>query len=470
MLRINSDLTAEQRLTKAVVAIMGKDRYVALSGILMIGTRNVVDTPEIIKIFAGRPVFTACTNGRDEKYGREFIELLTDAMLRYLVLHENYHKLYKHLDTWKVLHDENPYLANCSCDYVINLKISNDNTDGFAVMPVDENGKQMGLLDTRFEGMNSGQVFKILKEEAEDNEDEDGDEGGGSTGDGPPQNGQPGGGKGTSNGVGNKNATPGDGDDDDDDTEGSSEAGTGTGGTGFDEHDWDGAESLTESEKRALDRDIDEGIRQGALLAGSTGSGNGEREFGDLLKAQIPYQEVLREFMNENCVGNDLATYRRPNRRFMSIVDHVYLPSAYSERIGDVCVEIDNSGSIGDDDLRDFMSEFKFICDTLRPHCVRVLYWDTEVVHTEVYRDEEVAQCIETTRPRYGGGTDVRCVAQYLQEKNIIPQVHIVFTDGYLYGGWGDKWNAPLLWVIKGNRKDIPTVGKYVYLKNEVGL
>lgn len=429
MLRLNNDLTPEQRLTKAVVAIMGKDKYIALSGILMIGTRKVVTTPET------GPVFTACTNGRDERYGGEFIVSLTDAMLRFLVLHESYHKLYKHLDTWRHLYEENAYLANCSCDYVSNLKIVNDNPDGFAVMPTDENGKALGLLDTRFASMNSGQVFKILKKEAEDKEGDD--EGGDDEG-----------GEGSSNGKGKAQSA----------------------GTGFDEHDWDGADSLTEAEKRELSRDIDEGIRQGALLAGSIGSGGGEREFGSLLKAQIPYQEVLREFMNENCVGNDLATYRRPNRRFMSVVNQMYLPSAYSERIADVCVEIDNSGSIGDEDIRDFMSEFKCICDTLRPRCVRVLYWDTQVVHTEVYRDEEVARCIETTRPRYGGGTDVRCVMQYVQEQNIAPQVHIVFTDGYLYGGWGDKWNAPLLWVIKGNRNDIPTVGKHVYLKNEVRL
>ena len=57
-------LTEEQRLTKAVVSIMSSPKYVALAGVLMIGERSVVDDPSVP---------TACTNGRDEFYGREFV-------------------------------------------------------------------------------------------------------------------------------------------------------------------------------------------------------------------------------------------------------------------------------------------------------------------------------------------------------------------------------------------------------------
>ena len=84
MLALGKDLTVEQRLSKAVVDIMAKEKYVALAGILMIGDRLVKDD-----------IPTACTNGRDEMYGRKFVDSLNDPELRYLVLHENYHKLYK---------------------------------------------------------------------------------------------------------------------------------------------------------------------------------------------------------------------------------------------------------------------------------------------------------------------------------------------------------------------------------------
>ena len=116
MLAIGKQLTVEQRLSKAVVDIMGNPKYVALAGVLMIGDRTVQDD-----------IPTACTNGRDEMYGRGFVETLNDAELRFLVLHEVYHKLYKHLTTWRHLYDQDAQLANIACDYVINIKIADDN-------------------------------------------------------------------------------------------------------------------------------------------------------------------------------------------------------------------------------------------------------------------------------------------------------------------------------------------------------
>ena len=82
MLALGKELTVEQRLSKATVDIMAKEKYVALAGILMIGDVSVVED-----------VPTACTNGRDEMYGREFVRLLSDPELRFVKLHENYHKL-----------------------------------------------------------------------------------------------------------------------------------------------------------------------------------------------------------------------------------------------------------------------------------------------------------------------------------------------------------------------------------------
>jgi len=49
-LAIGKTLTAEQRLWKATTDILGRDEFVALAGVLMIGSKKVVD---------GLP--TACT-------------------------------------------------------------------------------------------------------------------------------------------------------------------------------------------------------------------------------------------------------------------------------------------------------------------------------------------------------------------------------------------------------------------------
>ena len=79
MLAINLELTAEQRILKAMTAIMSCPKYVALGGALLIGNHVVKnDIP------------TACTDGKNCYYGRAFVDSLTDAELRFLILHETF--------------------------------------------------------------------------------------------------------------------------------------------------------------------------------------------------------------------------------------------------------------------------------------------------------------------------------------------------------------------------------------------
>lgn len=404
MLMIGKPLSAEQRLTKAVIDIMASPKYVALAGVLMVGKREVSDD-----------VPTACTNGRDELYGRAFVESLNDAELRFLVLHECYHKLYKHLTTWVHLYKENAQLANLACDYVINLKISDDNTDRFAVMP-SKDGKAIGAIDTQYRGMDSAQVYNLLKKN-----------GGGS---------------------------------------GSGSGGTGTGingpGGGLDDHDWEGAKEMTEGEKQTLARDIDEAIRQGALMAGKLGSG-GDRSFDDLLKTKVDWREVLREFINTTCAGSDYSTWRRPNRRFVS--SGYYMPSGVSEQVGELVIAIDTSGSIGGRELAQFLGEVKGICDNVHPECVRILYWDTEVCADEKYVGAEVENIVRSTKPAGGGGTMVECVPAYMTEHSIKPQAVVVLTDGYLGGSWG-TWTVPVLWCIVNGSRAVADCGKTIHVED----
>ena len=400
MLAINQPLTAEQRLSKAAVDIMRKDQYFPLAGVLMIGDRTVDIT-----------VPTACTNGKDEKYGRDFIDTLTDAELRFVILHETRHKLYRHLVTWKWIWDESPHLANMAMDYVINQEIVDENKDGFAVMP------ECGLLDEKYRGMNTPQVYKSLKEDPPEEPD-----GPGGYSDGP------------SDGPG-----------------------------GFDTHDWEGAEELTENEQRELAQDIDEAIRQGALLAGKLGTGL-DRSIEDLLVPQVDWREVLREFISSTCSGSDYSTWRKPNRRFISA--GIYLPSGISEKIEGVVVAGDMSGSIGQREQSVIITEAKACFDTVKPSWVRMLYWDTKVVGDEKYEHDELDKFAQTTKPVGGGGTDIECVPPYMAENNINPQAVIVITDGDLYSGWG-KWNCPVLWVIIDNKDAHPPVGKCVHVTSE---
>ena len=414
-------LTEEQRLTKAVVSIMSSPKYVALAGVLMIGERSVVDDPSVP---------TACTNGRDEFYGREFVSKLNDAELRFLVLHEVYHKLFRHLTTWKHLYMQDAYLANVSCDYVINLKIVDDNyEDGFATM-TGELAK--GCYDRKYVGMDTAQVYNLLRKDQP----------------------QGGGGRGGIIVIGD----PEDGD-------GTPQNGSGSlpdGQEPFDAHDWEGAQEMTADEQRDLAREIDEAVRQGALVAGKMGSG-GDRDLEALLEPQVDWREVLREFVQTTCTGSDYSTYRRPNRRYLS--SGIYMPSGVSEQVGELVVAIDTSGSIGQEEITAFLSEVKAICDTVHPDKVRLLYWDTKICRDETYDMHELDTLVQSTKPKGGGGTDVECVTEYIREESINAQACIVITDGDLYSGWG-QWTMPVLWCVIDNKHKVPDVGKCVHIKS----
>jgi predicted metal-dependent peptidase len=219
---------------------------------------------------------------------------------------------------------------------------------------------------------------------------------------------------------------------------------------------------MTPDQQKDLARDVDEAIRQGALVAGKTGSG-GDRDLIELLKPQIDWREVLREFVTTTCTGSDYSTWQRPNRRYVSA--GVYMPSGISESIGELVVAIDTSGSIGQPELSRFLTEVKEICDTVHPDKVRLLYWDTQVCGDEKYEMHELDDLVTSTKPKGGGGTMIECVPEYITKEGVKPQACIVLTDGYLGGSWG-KWSCPVLWCIIDNESAVPDVGTHVHVKS----
>ena len=393
MLTIGKQLTAEQRMYKATTDLIGCDEFVALAGVLMVGSKKVVDDK-----------ITACTNGRDEKYGRGFVDSLNDAEFRFLMLHECYHKMYRHLTTWQDLHKIDHDRANRACDYVINHKLvhSESGKSGWIKMP------DGGCYDDKYKDMNAKEVFDLL--ESQDQEDGDGE---------------------------------------------------GDGVTGFDDHDWEGAQELSDEEQEKLAKEIDEAVRQGAVLAGKVGSG-GNRDLTELLEPKKDWRELLREYVKTTCSGKDYSTWRKPNRRYVGM--DLLMPSAISEAMGEIVVAIDTSGSIGQRELNNFLGEIKGICEQVKPSKVHVMYWDTAICRTEVYMQDELDNLVKSTKPAGGGGTDPSCVPQYLNEKGIKPECVVMLTDGYV-GGWG-QWSVPVLWCIQGNSSACADVGTTIHIED----
>jgi predicted metal-dependent peptidase len=395
-------LTPERKLKKVVIDLMRSPLFADMSGIFMLGTKSIDDDMP-----------TAATNGRDEVYGRKFVEGLDLKELAFVVVHESYHKMLRQLTTWIKLFEEDAGLANKATDYVVNLAIVNRDPQGTIVKMPEKDGKPMGLLDRRFAGMHTKQVFDILKQEQQ------GGDGRGPKGD----------------------------------------------GAGFDEHDWEGAKQLTQEEKEQLVKDVDQAIRQGQITAQKLhgkGGGNLDRELMDLLDPKVDWRELLREFVTAVCNGRDFSSWRKPNRRFLS--EDVIMPSLVSERVGHMVVGIDTSGSIGGPELARFLTEVKEIAERVNPDKVDLIYWDARVAAHEVYNSGTLGDLINSTRPVGGGGTSVRCVSDYLSKEGIKPECAIILTDGYLGDDWGD-WDVPILWAICGGNKVIAPVGKTVHIE-----
>lgn len=385
-----SKLTAEQRIERCHIDLMNHPNFVAYSGILMIGSVKVDDkTP------------TAYTNGRDVVYGRDFISKLTEPELRGVILHENKHKMYRHIATWHHLWKQSPSKANRACDYVINLEIVDEGkaTNGFVKLP------DCGLYDEQYRGMDSQQVFNLL-------DDDDG--------------------KGKGNGQG-----------------------------GMDEHGWEEGQGLSDGEKEELSREIDNAIRQGAILAGKV-NGNLNRSFTDLMSAKVDWREALREFVSSVVTGKDDSTWRRPNRRWLQ--HDIYMPSTIAESMGSILIAVDTSGSIRDEDVNKFLSEVVGIMNNVNPEQVHLLYWDTAVAGHEVYGIGDGDKLMASTKPKGGGGTSPSCITEYMKSHNLKPECSVVLTDGYVGNDWGGDWSSPVLWAIVGGCKEVPKKGSVIYV------
>ena len=396
-------LTAEQKIEKAHVSIMQSRLFRFYSGLTMIGKVEVRDD-----------IPTAGTNGRDVFYGREFVSSMNSKQMLFVVLHELSHIAWRHTTTWKHLYDKDKVLANCACDYVINLQLQDQDPEGREIeFPTDENGNKLGLIDDKYRGMDAQQVFNLLVQEY-----------------------------------------------------GTGQSALEALGEGqFDEHDFENAENMTEAEKQELNTRVQQALHQGKQLAGKMG-GDVPRDLQGLVEPQISWQEALRDMVKQVCKGSGDSSWRRFSRRHLG--SDIYLPNNIDHKIGRIAVAVDTSGSIGGVILDTFMSEVKSIADEVRPEGVDLMYWDTKVAAHEFYTETEMEGLLQTTKPAGGGGTDPNCIPKYMKDNMMNPEIVIVLTDGYFYGGDESfaELSMPTLWCVIDNKGFTSSVGKVLHIKS----
>jgi predicted metal-dependent peptidase len=169
---------------------------------------------------------------------------------------------------------------------------------------------------------------------------------------------------------------------------------------------------MSEEEKKTLEREIDQAIRQGVMAhekAHGKGAGGIGREIDEHLQPKINWREELREYVKATCHNKDTSSWRRVNRRYLSA--GTYMPSMIGEKVGHIVVAIDTSGSIGGRELDEFLAEVKGVAEEVKPECI------------------------------------------------------IVLTDGYV-PNWGSEWTAPTMWVITGGNDAVSDNGRTIHIQD----
>ena len=348
---------------------------------------------------------TAATDGRHLYYNTQFFNMLTDRQIEFVIAHEILHCVFDHLTRRE---DRDPMLYNISCDYLVNNLLVRDK--------IGEKVDQVQIFqDFKYEGWTSEAVYDELFKEAEKN------------------------GKQFIKDLGEL----------------------------LDEHiDWEGEgdneskgnkkngkpPKYSKEEIKKIKDEIKEGMLQSAQAAGA-GNVPGEisRMIKELTEPKMNWRDILRQQI-QSTIKNDY-TFSRPSRKGWHT--GAILPGMNFMDTIDLCISIDMSGSIGNRQAQDFLSEIKGIMDEYKEYNIVLWCFDTKVYNEETFTADKGNDLLNY-EIMGGGGTDFACNWTYMKEQNIIPKKFIMFTDGYPWGSWGEEDYCDTVFVIHSNQdKDL---------------
>lgn len=218
--------------------------------------------------------------------------------------------------------------------------------------------------------------------------------------------------------------------------------------------------SISKDDAKAISDELKNAVIQAAQ---SVGAGNIPAEIarmvGQLTEPKMDWRQFIRVTLESN-LSSDF-TFMKPNRK--SQFNNVVLPSMLNDNKIDICLCLDASGSIGQSDATDFLSEVKGIMDQFGQYRIRVWSFDTKVYAYDEFTDDD-GRSIEEYQLVGGGGTDFMCNWNYMADNDITPNQLIMFTDGEPFGKWGIEDYCDTLFLIK-NRYSKPEApfGQTIY-------
>lgn len=192
--------------------------------------------------------------------------------------------------------------------------------------------------------------------------------------------------------------------------------------------------------KERLGRAVQVGRMMGKLPASLARYADG------IINPQESPLDTLRRFFTESQAKDDYS-WKKPNRRF--VAQEIYLPSLYSESMGEMIIAVDTSGSIGDRELALFAGYLNAVLQEVKPLKVHVVYADAEVNQVEEFLPENYPVTLKAVG---GGGTDFAPVFDWALAQGIQPACLVYLTD--LYGSFPPyEPGYPVLWMTLDERE-----------------
>lgn len=344
---------------------------------------------------------TAATDGRAIYFNRKFFEPLSVKQVEFVIAHEIMHNVFDHMSRRE---GRDPRIFNIAADYCANGQLVRDRIG-------DHNLPGITIFhDTKYYGMGAEEIYDKIYEEQDDK---------------------------ALDALGQL----------------------------LDDHiDWgedgkNGQPKFTKEELKQIRDEMREATMQAAQAAGAGNvPASVARMIKELTEPKMNWREILRQQI-QSTIKNDYS-FMRPNRKgwHMSAI----LPGTNYEETIDICIAIDMSGSIGDEQAKDFLAEIKGIMQEYKDFKIKVWCFDTRV-YNEADFDGYNMDEFDEYEPMGGGGTDFDANYEYMKENDINPKKFIMFTDGYPCGSWGDENYCDAVFIIHGNNTIVPPFGAHAY-------
>ena len=346
-------------------------------------------------------LMTAATDGRHMYYNTQFFNAMNNKEIEFVIAHEILHCVYDHLTRRE---ERNPKLYNIAADYIVNNLLVDDRI-GTKPKVVD------CFQDFKYRGWSSEEVYDDLYDEAKKNGEEALDK------------------------LGEMLDEHFDWEEGDDDGDSNGE------GKGK------GRPSYSKEELRQIRDEVKEAMINAAQTAGAGNVPAGiQRMIKELTEPKMNWRELLRQQI-QSTIRSDF-TFQRPNRKGWQ--SGAVLPGMNFADTIDVCVALDMSGSIGNEQARDFLSEIKGIMDEYQDYKITVWCFDTKVYNEQEFTADGGDDLMDY-EIHGGGGTDFMCNWDYMKENDIVPKKFIMFTDGYAWNSWGDEDYCDTIFLIHSN-------------------